>query len=59
MIHREMGLGGWEGSRWSRGVGLPFGISNSVFVPHAATGSASAKTTSSFSTIAALFVLRT
>jgi hypothetical protein len=54
-----MGLGGCEGSRWSRGVGLPFGISNSVFVPHAATGNASANAISTLTIVAAMFVLQT
>jgi hypothetical protein len=39
MIHREMGLGGWDGSCWSRGDGFPLGNSNSLFVPQPAAGS--------------------
>jgi hypothetical protein len=45
MIHREMGLGGWDGSFWSRGDGLPLGNSNSLFVPQPAAGSKRARTT--------------
>jgi hypothetical protein len=45
MIHREMGLGGWDGSFWSRGVGLPLGNMSSLFIPQPEAGSMRAKMT--------------
>jgi hypothetical protein len=45
MIHREMGLGGWDGSFWSRGDGFPSGKSSALFVPQPEADSARATMT--------------